>query len=43
LRQQPELFGEVASTPTAWRVLYAIDEEMLARLTALAAGARGRV
>ena len=25
LRNQPELFGEVASTPTAWRTLEAID------------------
>ena len=25
LRNQPDLFGEVASTPTAWRTLEAID------------------
>ena len=25
LRDQPDLFGEVASTPTAWRTLEAVD------------------
>ena len=43
LRQQPELFGQVASTPTAWRVLDSIDERMLARLTAAVAKARATV
>ncbi|MHB1570318.1 MAG: transposase [Solirubrobacteraceae bacterium] len=43
LRQQPELFGQVASTPTAWRVLDSIDERMLARLTAADAKARATV
>jgi hypothetical protein len=43
LRQQPELFGEVASTPTAWRVLDSIVERMLARMTAAVARARGTV
>jgi hypothetical protein len=43
LRQQPELFGRVASTPTAWRVLGSIDERMLARLTAAVARARAGV
>ncbi len=43
LRQQPELFGKVASTPTAWRVLDSIDERMLGRLTAAVARTRARV
>jgi hypothetical protein len=32
LRNQPGLFGPVASDPTAWRVLAALDDEALARL-----------
>jgi hypothetical protein len=32
LRDQPELFGEVASTSTAWRVVDTISEEQLAGL-----------
>jgi hypothetical protein len=32
LRNQPALFGEVASTPTAWRTLGAIDEAVLAAI-----------
>jgi hypothetical protein len=45
LRDQPELFGPVASTPTAWRVLDRIarDPDGLARLRAARAHARGRV
>jgi hypothetical protein len=45
LRDQPELFGPVASTPTAWRVLDRIarDSDGLARLRAARAHARGRV
>ena len=43
LRQQPDLFGEVASTPTAWRVLDSIEEPMLERLLAARARARARV
>ena len=37
LRDQPELFGAVASTPTAWRVLerVATDADGLARLRAV--------
>src|SRR6266508_3051145 len=31
LRNQPDLFGEVASTLTAWRTLEAIDSDALAR------------
>jgi hypothetical protein len=44
LRDQPELFGPVASTPTAWRVLErtASDPDGLARLRAARAHARGR-
>jgi ABC-type antimicrobial peptide transport system ATPase subunit len=32
LRDQPELFGEVASTSTAWRVVDSISEEQTAGL-----------
>jgi hypothetical protein len=44
LRHQPELFGPVASTPTAWRVVKrtGTDPEGLARLRAARAHARGR-
>jgi Transposase DDE domain group 1 len=44
LRDQPELFGPVASTPTAWRVLErtASDRDGLARLRAARAHARAR-
>jgi hypothetical protein len=44
LRQQPELFGPVASTPTAWRVIERIaqDPDGLARLRLARAHARGR-
>jgi Transposase DDE domain group 1 len=42
LRDQPELFGPVASTPTAWRVVerVATDADGLARLRAARAHAR---
>ncbi|MET8374048.1 IS1380 family transposase [Micromonospora profundi] len=40
LRQQPDLFGPVASDATAWRVLAAIDEAGLARMRAARAAAR---
>ncbi|MBM2623916.1 IS1380 family transposase [Actinoplanes sp. LDG1-06] len=40
LRQQPDLFGSVASDPTAWRVLAAIDEPARARLRVARAAAR---
>ena len=43
LRDQPSLFGEVASTPTAWRTLEAIDDAALARIAAARAAARRRV
>jgi hypothetical protein len=39
LRQQPDLFGQVASDATAWRVLATIDEPGLARLRAARAAA----
>jgi hypothetical protein len=44
LREQPELFGPVASTPTAWRVIerLAKDPDGLARLRLARAHARGR-
>jgi hypothetical protein len=44
LRDQPELFGPVASTPTAWRVIERVahDPDGLARLRAARAHARGR-
>jgi hypothetical protein len=40
LRDQPALFGPVASDPTAWRVLAGIDQEALARLRSARAAAR---
>src|SRR6516225_5517050 len=40
LRDQPELFGEVASTSTAWRVVDSISEEQLAGLQEARRGAR---
>jgi hypothetical protein len=42
LRGQPGLFGEVASQPTAWRLLDAIDQDMLAGLQAARAASRAR-
>jgi Transposase DDE domain group 1 len=42
LREQPSLFGEVASQPTAWRWLDAIDEDLLAKLQAARAAPRAR-
>ena len=43
LRDQPELCGSVASTATAWRVLAAVDEPMLAVLRHARAVARERL
>lgn len=40
LADQPELFGAVASVPTAWRALAAVDEAALARIAAARAQAR---
>jgi len=42
LRNQPELFGEVASHATAWRTLQAIDDDTLIRIRAARADARRR-
>jgi hypothetical protein len=44
VRDQPELFGRIASTPTAWRVIEraAKDPDGLARLRAARAHARAR-
>lgn len=43
LRDQPGLFGPVASQPTAWRLLDAIDEQLRARVASARAKARARV
>ncbi|MEV6947872.1 IS1380 family transposase [Streptomyces sp. NPDC051172] len=40
LRDQTEVFGPVASTPTAWRLLAGIDPAALARLRSARAAAR---
>jgi hypothetical protein len=40
LRDQPGLFGAVASDPTAWRVLSGMDSDVLGRLRAARAAAR---
>jgi hypothetical protein len=40
LRDQPSLFGEVASTPTAWRTLEAVDADTLAAIAQARAAAR---
>jgi Transposase DDE domain group 1 len=42
LSDQPSLFGEVASAPTVWRTLEAIDAETLMRIAAARAAARKR-
>src|SRR5437667_8085415 len=43
LRDQPALFGEVASLATAWRALEAVDEDALAQIgSARAAAGRRR-
>jgi hypothetical protein len=42
LRDQPDLFGEVASTPTAWRTLEAVDAAVLEAIAAARAAARAR-
>ena len=43
LRNQPELFGPVASTATAWRVLDRVDDSLLAGLRSARAAARERI
>lgn len=40
LRNQPDLFGYVASDPTAWRLLAALDDDALAGLLSARAQAR---
>jgi hypothetical protein len=42
LRDQPDLFGPVASTATAWRVLDAVDEPLLDQVKVARAAARER-
>jgi hypothetical protein len=42
LRDQPDLFGPVASTATAWRVLDSIDEPLLDQVKGARAAARER-
>ena len=42
LRDQPDLFGPVASTATAWRVLDSVDEPLLEQLKTARAVARER-
>jgi hypothetical protein len=42
LRDQPDLFGPVASTATAWRVLDSIDQALLDRMQQARAMARER-
>jgi Transposase DDE domain group 1 len=42
LRNQPQLFGPVASTATAWRVLDAVDDDVLGRVRDARAAARER-
>jgi len=42
LRDKPGLFGEVASQPTAWRLLDSIDEGLLASLQAARRASRAR-
>jgi hypothetical protein len=42
LRNQPRLFGDVASHPTVWRTLEAIDEATLNRIKTARAAARAR-
>ncbi len=43
LRDQPDLFGEVASAPTIWRALHQIDEAVLNALRLARAKARAKV
>jgi len=42
LRNQPDLFGDVASHATAWRTLQAVDDAALVRIRAARADARRR-
>jgi hypothetical protein len=42
LRDQPELFGEIASHATVWRTLEAVDDDALARIKTARAQARAK-
>jgi len=42
VRNQPEIFGSVASTPTAWRVIDAIDNQVRAAISVARARTRRR-
>ena len=42
LRDQPRLFGAVASDPTAWRVIDSVDDDRLAAIRTARAKARSR-
>lgn len=42
LADQPDLFGTVASVPTAWRALEAVEEATLARIAQARAAARAK-
>lgn len=42
LRDQPELFGRVASTPTVWRTLDSVDDDALERIATARAEARAK-
>jgi len=42
LRDQPDLFGNVASHPTVWRTLEAVDDDALERIKTARAQARAR-
>ncbi len=43
LRDQPDLFGQVASDPTAWRAVHQVDDELLAQLREVRVGATRRL
>lgn len=43
LRDQPDLFGDVASGPTIWRAIHEIDDAVLAALRRARAAARSRM
>jgi Transposase DDE domain group 1 len=43
LRDQPDLFGEVASAPTIWRAMQGVDDLVLEALRRARAGARAKV
>lgn len=43
LRDQPDLFGEVASSPTIWRALHEVNDKVLVALRGARATARAKV